>query len=205
MLSSFMPKEEKYFDHFHEMIGFVSEMADSTHRLFSTSPVDREQILIVMPLEKRCDEILRKVVKHLNKSFITPFDREDILALIHGLDDISDILMAACIRTDMFQISKPIGGADKLTQIIVRQIHELEKVLHDLKHREDGADACKAVKDLESEADVIYRSMMTKLFIEEKDPIALLKKKEILDILESASDKCQTVANIITSIFVKNS
>jgi uncharacterized protein len=205
MLASFMPKEEKYFDYFHEMIGFISEMATATQRLFSASPVDREQILVVMPLEKRCDEILRKVVKHLNKSFITPFDREDILALIHGLDDISDILMAACIRTDMFQISDPVEGAVELTQIVVKQIRELERVLHDLKHREDGDDACKAVKDLESEADVIYRSMMTKLFVEERDPIALLKKKEILDILENASDKCQTVANVITSIFVKNS
>jgi uncharacterized protein len=205
MFSKFMPKEEKYFDYFHEMITFIGEMAAATQKLFTAQPLDKEQLLIVMPLEKRCDDILRKVVKHLNKSFITPFDREDILALINGLDDISDILLAACIRTEMFQVVDQIEGADKLTQIISHQIRALETVLQDLKSRKDGAESCKIVKDLESEADVIYRSMMTRLFAEEKDPIALMKKKEILDILENASDKCQTVANVIVSIFVKNS
>ena len=205
MFTKLMPKEEKYFEYFQEMIRHIAQMANATHALFSSRPLDKGKLLDIMPLEKRCDEILRKVVKQLNKTFITPFDREDILILINRLDDISDVLFAAAVRVDVFQLEEPIEGADKLTEIVTHQIRELEKVLENLRHRKGGSDECKAVKDLETEADTVYRSLMKKLFQEEKDPIALMKKKELLDILEEASDKCQGVANVIVSIFIKNS
>lgn len=205
MFNKLLPKEEKYFEYFSDMIGHIAEMAELTNRLFSTAPYDRELLLKMKPLEKRCDEITSKVIKQLNKTFVTPFDREDIFLLIKKLDDISDILYAAAIRLEMFRIEDRIDAADRLTAIVSLQMKELSAALHDLKDKSAGMNECKAVRDLESEADTVYQAAMTRLFEEEKDPITLMKKKEILDILENASDKCQSVANVIVSIFIKNS
>ncbi len=205
MFNKLLPKEEKYFDYFTDMIGLIAEMAELTNSLFSTAPYDRELLLKMKPLEKRCDEITSKVIKQLNKTFVTPFDREDIFLLIKKLDDISDILYAASIRLEMFRIQDRIDGADRLTAIVSLQMKELMAAMHDLKDKHKSMNECKAVKDLESEADTVYQAAMSRLFDEEKDPIQIMKKKEILDILENASDKCQSVANVIVSIFIKNS
>lgn len=205
MFNKLLPKEEKYFDYFTDMIGLIAEMAELTNSLFSTAPYDRELLLKMKPLEKRCDEITSKVIKQLNKTFVTPFDREDIFLLIKKLDDISDILYAASIRLEMFRIQDRIDGADRLTAIVSLQMKELMAAMHDLKDKHKSMNECKAVKDLESEADTVYQAAMSRLFDEEKDPIQIMKKKEILDILENASDKCQSVANVIISIFIKNS
>lgn len=205
MFNKLLPKEEKYFDYFTDMIGLIAEMAELTNSLFSTAPYDRELLLKMKPLEKRCDEITSKVIKQLNKTFVTPFDREDIFLLIKKLDDISDILYAASIRLEMFRIQDRIDGADRLTAIVSLQMKELMAAMHDLKDKHKSMNECKAVKDLESEADTVYQAAMSRLFEEEKDPIQIMKKKEILDILENASDKCQSVANVIISIFIKNS
>jgi uncharacterized protein len=205
MFNKLLPKEEKYFDYFTDMIGLIAEMAELTNSLFSNAPYDRELLLKMKPLEKRCDEITSKVIKQLNKTFVTPFDREDIFLLIKKLDDISDILYAASIRLEMFRIQDRIDGADRLTAIVSLQMKELMAAMHDLRDKHKSMNECKAVKDLESEADTIYQAAMTRLFDEEKDPIQIMKKKEILDILENASDKCQSVANVIISIFIKNS
>jgi hypothetical protein len=205
MFDKLLPKEEKYFEYFSEMIVHIRQMAEKTHQLFSNHPYDREILLDIIPVEKRCDEIMHKVVKQLNKTFITPFDREDIFSLIKRLDDISDILHAASVRTDIFKVRSRIDGAKEIVSIIQHQIVQLERVLAGLKGKHRRMDELKAVKDLETQADTVYRSAMTALFENEHDPIELIKKKEILDILENASDKCQSVANVIIAIFIKNS
>ncbi len=205
MFDKLLPKEEKYFEYFSEMIVHIRQMAEKAHLLFSNHPYNREVLLDIIPMEKRCDEIMHKVVKQLNKTFVTPFDREDIFSLIKRLDDISDIILAASVRTDIFKVASRIDGAKEILSIIQHQIKELETVLAGLKDRHRRMDELKAVKDLETQADTVYRAAMTDLFENENDPIELIKKKEILDILENASDKCQSVANVIIAIFLKNS
>ena len=204
MFSKLLPKEEKYFEHFTEMITHIDQMAQLTNQLFSSDAYDLDILLKLKPMEKRCDEILMKVVRQLNKTFVTPFDREDIFALIKSLDDISDILCGASQRVEIFQLKEPIDTADRLTAIVAEQIKELDIAISDLRDKSKGMNECKAVKDLETEADSLYQATMRRLFEQEKDAITLMKKKEILDMLENASDKCQTVANIIISIFIKN-
>lgn len=205
MFDKLLPKEEKYFEYFTEMIAHIRQIAERSQLLFSTHPYDPAVLFEIIPLEKRCDEILTKVVKQLNKTFVTPFDREDIFALIKRLDDISDIILAASVRTDIFKVGSQINGASEIITIIQHQIQKLEIVLGGLKDKHRWTDELKAVKDLETQADVVYRGAMTELFETERDPIELMKKKEILDILEDASDKCQSVANLIVTIFIKNS
>ena len=205
MFDRLLPKEEKYFEYFTDMMAQIRQLADKAQQLFSHLPYDSDLILDIIPIEKRCDEILHKVVKQLNKTFVTPFDREDIFALIKRLDDISDILLAASVRTDIFKVGSRIDGAEEIMGIIQHQIRQLEFVIAGFKDKHRRMDELKAVKDLETQADTVYRAAMTSLFEKERDPIELIKKKEILDILENASDKCQSVANVIVSIFIKNS
>ena len=95
MFSKLLPKEEKYFEDFRDMITHIQQMADLTHKLFTSEEPDKDLLLQIKPLENRCDEVSNKIIKRLNKTFITPFDREDIFNLIKKLDDISDMLLAA--------------------------------------------------------------------------------------------------------------
>jgi hypothetical protein len=201
MFKKLLPKEEKYFEDFKEMINFIEEMADHTEKVFAFED-PQNHILKMKPLELRCDEIASKITKRLNKTYITPFDREDIFALIKRLDDISDMLLGATVRVDTFHIEKKIEYADKLSLIIREQVKELGVAIQDLKVKR--VNELKAVKDLEVEADIIYQQAIKDLFENEKDAIELIKKKEIIDLLERTSDRCQSTANVILSIFIKN-
>ena len=201
MFKILLPKEEKYFEDFKEMITFIEEMAVHTEKIFSFDE-PQMHILKMKPLELRCDEITSKITKRLNKTYITPFDREDIFALVKRLDDVSDMLLGATIRIETFNINKKIEYADKLSTIIHEQIKELGIAVQDLKVKR--INEMKAVKDLEAEADKIYQQAIKDLFEKEKDAIELIKKKEIIDLLERTSDRCQSTANVILSIFIKN-
>lgn len=109
------------------------------------------------------------------------------------------------MRVDTYNVTGRIEGASELANIVLMQINELDGVLQDLSNRHENIDECKAVRDLESEADNVYRRELKKLFQTETDPLTIFKKKEILDILENAADKCQSAANVITQILIKNS
>jgi len=202
MFKKLLPKEEKYFEDFKEMSSLIEEMAIHNEKIFQFEDA-QAHILQMKPLELRCDEISYKITKRLNKTFITPFDREDIFALIKRLDDLSDMLFGAAIRVDTFKIDKKIDYADKLAMIIHQQIKELGIAIQDFKVKR--VNEMKAVKALESEADKIYQQAIKELFENEKDAIELIKKREIIDLLERTSDRCQSTANVILSIFIKNS
>ena len=201
MFKKLLPKEEKYFEDFKDMIGYIEEMANHTEKIFEFDDI-QTHILKMKPLELRCDETAAKITKRLNKTYITPFDREDIFALIKRLDDISDMLLGATVRVDTFHIEKKIDYADKLALIIRAQVKELGAAIQDLKVKR--VNELKAVKDLEVEADKVYQQAIKELFENEKDAIELIKKKEIIDLLERTSDRCQSTANLILSIFLKN-
>jgi len=202
MLKQLIPKEEKYFEDFKEMISHISEMALYANQFFSSDLIDPSLLLKIKPLEQRCDELSSKIIKRLNKTFITPFDREDIFALVKRLSAISDNLLGATNRVETFNIKEKINYTDKISAIILQQIKELGIAIQDIKARR--INECKAVNDLESEADKIYQQANKELFEKEKDAIKLIKEKEILDILEKTCDKCQSAANIILAIFIKN-
>lgn len=202
MFRKILPKEEKYFEDFKEMIFHIEEMAKFNKELFDSEIPNKNNFLKMKPLEVRCDEISSRITKRLNKTYITPFDREDIFALVKRLDDISDMLLGAAARVDTFVINKRINHADRMAAIVQQQINELGVAIQDLKVKR--INEMKAVKDLESEADRVYQTAMKELFEQETNAIDLIKKKEILDLLERISDRCQSTANVILSIFLKN-
>lgn len=201
MFKDLLPKEEKYFQNFKEMISHIKEMANQVYNLFSSEVPDKNLMHTLKPIESRCDEIANKILKRLNTTFITPFDREDVFALVKKLNDISDMLLGVAVRIDTFNINYKIKYSDKLAFIIQQQINELDKAIYDL--RVKNVSEMKIVKSLESEADKIYQQSMKELFEKQHDAIVLIKEKEILDILENTSDKCQSAANVVMSIFIK--
>lgn len=201
MFKKLLPKEDKYFEDFNQMISIIKEMAEFNHRIFSFDNPEN-YIIKMKPLETRCDEISSKITKRLNKTFVTPFDREDIFALVKRLESISDMLLGATSRVEIFGMTQKIEYAEKLSFIIKEQINELGVSIQDLKIKRENE--LKAVKDLESQADNIYEQALKELFKNEKDAVELIKKKEILELLEKISDKCQSTANIILTIFLKN-
>ncbi|MGE5429492.1 MAG: DUF47 domain-containing protein [Syntrophomonadaceae bacterium] len=202
MFKSLLPKEEKYFEDFSAMIIVISEMATLAKEFFGNAKYDEETPLKLKSLEKRCDEISHKVFKKLDKSFLTPFDREDIYALIKILEKVSDAINAAVTRAKVYNLTEPLKVAEKLLQIASMQIKELYTAIVDRKVKWN--ENLKIVKDLEQEADLIYREAITKLFKEETNAIELIKRKEVLDVLEDITDKCQAVASVIFTISLKN-
>ena len=166
MLKHLIPKEEKYFDDFKEMISHISEMAKYTNQLFSSDLIDQSLLLKIKPLEQRCDELSSKIIKRLNKTFITPFDREDIFGLVKRLSAISDNLLGASNRVETFNIKEKIKYTDKISAIILQQIKELGIAIQDIKARR--INECKAVNDLESEADKIYQQANKELLKKKK-------------------------------------
>lgn len=205
MFKKLLPKEEKYFEDFKEIISFIRQAAIITQDFFKAESYDPDIYLKLKPIQNRYDEITSRVVKRLNKTFITPFEREDIFALVKKLNAIGDNLFGAAVRVDTYNVTTKIAGAEELMSIVLLQINELENVLQDLRHKRENINDCKVVQDLEAEADNVYRRELKKLFLEEKDPMEIFKKKEILEILENACDKCQSAANVIIHILIKNS
>jgi predicted phosphate transport protein (TIGR00153 family) len=159
----------------------------------------------IKEIEHQGDALTHSIIIMLNKTFITPIDREDIYALASALDDVLDLIDASAQRFVMYRVEKPTVEAKELAFIIVRCCHAINTALKHLgKNHDDICDQCVELNSLENEADKVSREAISRLFSEEKDPIQLIKLKEIYEILERTTDKCEDAANILESVVVKN-
>jgi predicted phosphate transport protein (TIGR00153 family) len=162
----------------------------------------------VMQIEHECDEITHAVVASLHKTFITPIDRNDIYRLITKMDDIMDMVEAAADRLALYDVKQMTKEAVDLARCLVSSAeHVLSAVsgIRDLSKSETILQHCIEINRLENVADSILRGALARLFREEKDPIAVIKWKEIYETLESATDRCEDVANIIEGVLLENS
>ena len=162
----------------------------------------------VKQIEHECDEITHAVVEALHKTFITPIDRNDIYRLITKMDDIMDLVEAAADRLALYQIPTMTKEAAELARCLVDSAeHVLNAVsgIRDLGKPNGILQHCIEINRLENVADGILRGALARLFREEKDPIAVIKWKEIYETLESATDRCEDVANIIEGVVLENS
>jgi predicted phosphate transport protein (TIGR00153 family) len=162
----------------------------------------------VKQIEHECDEITHAVVESLHKTFITPIDRNDIYTLITKMDDIMDFVEAAADRLALYEIPKMTKEVGDLARCLVSSAeHVLGAVssIRDLGKPNGILQHCIEINRLENVADGILRSALARLFREEKDPIAVIKWKEIYETLESATDRCEDVANIIEGVVLENS
>jgi len=159
----------------------------------------------IKEVEHKGDTQTHEMFKKLNKSFITPFDREDIYALSSALDDILDLIDASAQRFVMYNVEKPTPEAKELAFIILKSCQTIDKAVALLGGKlEPISEYCVEVNSLENEADRVCREAISRLFDEEKDPIQLIKWKEIYETLERATDKCEDAANVLESVVMKN-
>jgi hypothetical protein len=145
------------------------------------------------------------VLTKLNQTFITPFDREDIYRLASSLDDVLDFVYAAGVRLTMYKITSAPSAAYKLADIVVSQAKELSLALAKLeKNDEHLLTHCVEINRLENEADQVARSAIAALFDKERDPISLIKLKELYEVLETATDKAEDAANVVEGVVLKS-
>jgi predicted phosphate transport protein (TIGR00153 family) len=203
-----LPHDASFFAHFeHQGMKTVEgcrAFLDMVER-----PTDLEaRAERVKQIEHECDEITHAVVEALHKTFITPIDRNDIYRLITKMDDIMDLVEAAADRLALYEIPTMTKEAGDLARCLVSSAeHVLGAVssIRDLGKPNGILQHCIEINRLENVADNILRSALARLFREEKDPIAVIKWKEIYETLESATDRCEDVANIIEGVVLENS
>lgn len=159
-------------------------------------------------IESSADKITHDCVSSLHRTFITPFDRDDIQRLIHRLDDTIDLIEDAVSSMQLYEVKTLKVEVHEFATILFNASKTTRELLQSLRHIRDPKpvmDKCVYISKLEHEADGILRSAMARLFKEEKDPITLIKWKEIFELLERATDKCHDVANVIEGIVVEAS
>lgn len=155
-------------------------------------------------IEREGDELTHAILTKLNQTFITPFDREDIHQLASHIDDVLDFINAACARIVMYRITAPPPAAGELAKIILMQSKELQKAVSLMHKNGNILTHCVEINRLENEADSVAQRAIGQLFEHEKDPITLIKIKELLEFLERATDKAEDVANVLETVVLKN-
>jgi predicted phosphate transport protein (TIGR00153 family) len=202
-----LPRDERFFDLFTSVASLNVEAAQHLRDLFIVS-VDRRAHLVeaIKRLEHQADQITHELVTRLDRSFITPLDREDIHLLASRLDDVLDRIDCTARRTQIFRSGQAPQGVVILADVIVRATEQLLNAVKILQKGKAGVviKACIEVKKLEEEGDATYSEWLGRLFDDERDPIALVKWKEIYDTMEKTLDQAEDVANILESIAIKH-
>jgi len=199
-----IPRERKFFQMFADVSENLTEGARLLYDMLK-NPVDlAPRIAKLQEVEHRGDEMTHDIIRMLNKTFITPFDREDIHRLTSSLDDVLDFVNAAAVRMSLYRITAPPPVAADLAGLIVAQAEELSKGVSLLGTNQKVLDHCTEVNRLENEADRISRRAIAELFDREKDPIQLIKIKELYEVLETATDKAEDAANVLEAVVLKS-
>ena len=202
---SFLPKEEQYFDLFEQMTLYISEASRTLLEMLSDKNADFEDYSRrIKGLEHACDELTHNIATRLNKSFITPFDREDIYMMSGALDDIVDLIDDAARAIVIFDIHEITDHARSFAVVIQRMSVELREIVSTLKRPKGVTPRLVEIHRLENEGDDIYHAAVAELFHDNRDPLFVLKWKEIYEKLEAAVDRCENVANIIESVIIKH-
>src|SRR5882672_914862 len=200
LLQRLLPREEGFFDLFAKQAVNISAGANALLKMLSHYTGVPEQVQIVKAFEHEGDEITHAIFTKLNQTFITPFDREDIHTLASSLDDVLDFVNSAGTRLSMYKITAPPGAAAELARLIVAQTEELGRGVVVLEKSQRVIPYCVEVNRLENEADRVSRKAIAELFEHEKDPIQLIKIKELYEVLEGATDKAEDAANVLETV-----
>jgi predicted phosphate transport protein (TIGR00153 family) len=205
MAFSLLPREDVYFDLFKQMAGKIEEAsAILTEMLDDPDPDLNSYRTRIKDVEHDCDQLTHQITNKLNKSFITPFDREDIYTLAVALDDICDYIDAGVRAVVMYGIREQNRHSRHLARVIRDLGAEIKAAVSVLNRPNGINERFREIHRLENEADDVYFRAIEQLFNEETDPIAVIKWKEFYEILENATDRCESVANIIESIVLKH-
>jgi uncharacterized protein len=201
---SLIPRDMKFYDEFVGLAEQIRIGARILRDMLSVNPVDMSKVVAIKDQEHACDERTRGIVDRLNRTFVTPLDREDIHSLAIKLDDVMDAIDAAAAVMRLYKIVQPRPGANRLAELICESMDRIYEALAALEKRKGVLELVARINQLEREADRMHQDAIVSLFDEEHDPIAVIKWKEILDFLEAATDRCQDVSDTIEGIVVKH-
>ncbi|MFN3476161.1 MAG: DUF47 domain-containing protein [Candidatus Methylomirabilales bacterium] len=199
-----IPREEKFFEYFQEAARNALEAAKALKEMFDHYKDPQGSWKMIVDFEHEGDKITHQIMRKLNQTFITPIDREDIHALTSALDDVMDAIEAAASRMVLYKIGEVTPEAKKLAHIIVTSAEQVVKAVSHMPKLEDIQEHCIEINRLENQADEVYREAIVALFEGERSPLEVIKWKEIYEILETTTDRCEDVANIVEAVALKH-
>lgn len=208
MRFSLIPRDEKFFDLLSEHIKGVQVGISLFRTIVEQWPVNGSEIAKLKDSERECDMTAHEILDKLNRTFVTPIDREDIHTLAKQIDDVIDLAYKVVLRMNVFGIKKNTPDLIDLVKILEEAVGIVVKAvdsIHDLKRPQRVLDYCIEINRFENMGDRVSERALLNLFSQEKDPLEVIKWKEIYDIVEDAIDTCEDIANTIESIVVKYS
>jgi uncharacterized protein len=208
MLKKLMPKSDEFFDDFDAQCAVTVEGTRMLHALLSDYRDVAARVQALKDLEHKGDEVTHTAFNRLHKQFITPFDRAQIHTLLGRIDDVLDLANAAASRLHYYEIEASLPDAAELARVLVlsaEKVREVVAALRLIKQPEQIIAGCKDIKKLEAQADEALRAGVGRLFKSGVDTLTIIKWKEIYDLIETATDKCLDVANVIEGVVLEHS
>jgi predicted phosphate transport protein (TIGR00153 family) len=199
-----LPREERFYDDFVAMAEETRKGAFALEEMLAPEQPIWDKADEIKEIEHKCDFLTHEIIQRLHRTFVTPLDREDIFALARSLDDVMDAIDACATVVRLYQIDRVRPDARELTRIIMASADQVVIALKALERRNGVAEPAVEINRLENEADRAHLAAVRRLFEEERDPIQIMKWKEILDFLEEATDRCEDVANVLEGVVVKH-
>ena len=208
MFRSIIPREEVFFDNFEKICALMTEAAKDLRAMLEIGGPYAEAARRIKALENQADELTHRSIEKLHKTFVTPLDRQDILRLIVGLDDILDTTEAVSSLLDLYNPRDAMQEALRLSDLLVQGTEKVAEMVGLLRQPGKASDRLTALalelNQLENEADQAYQQAIARLFQEENDPKELIKWKDILELIETATDRCEDVGDIVEGIVLEN-
>jgi hypothetical protein len=201
---SFFPRDEQFFVLFGQMADEIKAAAVLLEKMLAADPPDESQVALIRDAEHRCDALTHDAIQRLHRTFVTPFDREDLYALASSLDTVMDSIDHAAAIVQLYRIKNVRPEARTLTHIVSASAARLHQALDALAAKKPVQPHAVEINRLENEADHAYQEAVRSLFDTESDPIVIMKWKELLDVLEQITDCCEDVANVIEGVVVKH-
>jgi len=208
MFRSIIPREEVFFDNFEKICALMTEAAKHLKSMLETGGPYDEAARRVKGIESEADELTHRSIATLHKTFVTPFDRQDILRLIVGLDDVLDTIEAVSSLLNLYNPRNAMQEAMRLADLLLQGTEKVAVMVGLLRQLSKQSDHLLALglelNHLENEADRAYQQAIARLFQEEDDPKEVIKWKDILEHIETATDQCEDVADIIEGLVLEN-
>ncbi len=203
----FLPKGDQFFDLFEEGAANLVKISKVFREMVEKWESVEDKVREITELEHKGDDITHRIMANLHSTFFTPLDREDIASLSHALDDIVDFIQAAADAMLIYRIDCPTKSALELANVIVDAAYEVERAMPSLRRRAELGQMlarCVELNRLENEADRILRRALGELFENHTDIVNIIKWREIYEHMESATDRCEDVANVLEGVALKH-
>ena len=199
-----IPREERFFNDFIALAEQINVGAGLLEQMLVPERPIWDKADEIKEVEHKCDHLTHEIIQRLHRTFVTPLDREDIHSLARSLDDVMDAIDASAAVVRLYQIERVRTDARELARLVKVSAEQVVIAMKALERRTGISTPAVEINRLENEADRLHQAAVRRLFEEERDPITIIKWKEILDFLEAATDRCEDVANVLEGVVVKH-